>query len=732
MLVTVLDTDNAPKAGLLVRAFTGQTDLGLLEQTDANGQVTFSLPKANYWFRAELNGTPFWSGTQDHCKVPQCGAATVTVTIPVAVTVTDSEGTLLAGLPVFAFDGETYTGYSRTANGNGVAIFTLPVGNYRFRTELDGEEFWSGTENHCAIPGCLDAAIQLPFAPPQTLTTTIAYSYNALNRLTAATYNSGEFFQYAYDAVGNRLNETTQVASTDYVYDDANRLVDVGGVAFTWDNNGNLLSDGVSGYAYDAANRLSQVAQGGDTYSFVYNGMGDRVQQTMGGVVTNYTLDLHAGLTQVLADGTNAYLYGLGRIGQQSADWAYHLPDALGSVRQLADEVSGVSYTQNFEAYGELLAGFGDLGSSYGFTGEWTEATGLVYLRARYYAPGVGRFIERDPSGWEANLFSYAGSNPINRSDRTGLISGPDAFLMCFAIHSGTQVPGLLGSTGMMALNQLTAQNAVDICKLAFSKDAWASMPFGSSPTSSHNLFGMYLMETADQDSHSISPGHLVFTARDALTKELSESHSLMLLRRKYLEMGDTDGPQEVRFNLSQQLQCPFDYTYWNASSILSLPLTCFMGSFYYQLKTINTNEGTYVGFRIDNRTDLESGSHVAFRYPESGFGGSVEGLILNGQITGNESILQVLNTAYDGKYPVSILNPLDQTETGFYTSATLGTHRLGGGNFQQTFVWMEMYDPCDPISRLGFYAWRWHDREEWANWYPPFTQPISAWDAAY
>jgi len=265
VVVTVLDTDNAPKAGLLVRVFTGQTDLGFLEQTDANGQVTFSLPKANYWFRAELNGTPFWGGTQDHCKVPQCGAATVTVTIPVVVTVTGMDGTPFAGLPVYAFDGETYIGYSRTANENGQATFTLPVSNYRFRTELGGEEFWSGEQNHCTIPGCLEAAIQLPFAPPQTLTTTIAYSYDALNRLTAADYDSGTFFHYTYDEVGNRLNETTDVGSTDYVYDNANRLVDADGVTFTWDDNGNLLSDGVSSYAYDAANRLNQVTQGGST-----------------------------------------------------------------------------------------------------------------------------------------------------------------------------------------------------------------------------------------------------------------------------------------------------------------------------------------------------------------------------------------------------------------------------------------------------------------------------------
>ena len=154
--------------------------------------------------------------------------------MPVTVSVTGLNGAIYAGLPVYAFAGETYTGYSRAADENGQATFTLPVGNYRFRTELDGQEFWSGETNHCTLPGCTAAVVELPLAPPQTLATTIDYSYDALNRLTAADYDSGQFFNYTYDEVGNRLNETTQVGSIDYVYDDANRLVDAGGVAFTW------------------------------------------------------------------------------------------------------------------------------------------------------------------------------------------------------------------------------------------------------------------------------------------------------------------------------------------------------------------------------------------------------------------------------------------------------------------------------------------------------------------
>ena len=50
--------------------------------------------------------------------------------------------------------------------------------------------------------------------------------------------------------MGNRLSETTITGTTDYAYDNANRLTDAGGVSYTWDGNGNLLDDGVKTYTY--------------------------------------------------------------------------------------------------------------------------------------------------------------------------------------------------------------------------------------------------------------------------------------------------------------------------------------------------------------------------------------------------------------------------------------------------------------------------------------------------
>ncbi|MEK7784037.1 MAG: hypothetical protein AAB658_01270 [Chloroflexota bacterium] len=79
----------------------------------------------------------------------------------------------------------------------------------------------------------------------------------------------------------------------------------------------------------------------------------------MSGVTTTYTLDLTAGLTQVLADGTNTYLRGAGngRIAQNSTanGKQYFLGDALGSVRQLVSANGAVTLTRSYEPYGSVL-----------------------------------------------------------------------------------------------------------------------------------------------------------------------------------------------------------------------------------------------------------------------------------------------------------------------------------------------------------------------------------------
>jgi len=304
-----------------------------------------------------------------------------------------------------------------------------------------------------------------PTPTPEPLvvtTTTIDYAYDPLYRLVAANHSSDAFFEdaffnYTYDAVGNRLTQETPAGTNTYSYDVANRLTSVDGQAYAWDANGNLLFDGFKTYTYDHANRLSSIVQGPDVYGFGYNGLGDRLQQTVNGATSNYTLDIEAGLTQVLSDGGTDFIYGVGRIAQQgAAGREYFLGDALNSARQLVNDAGRVGLGRAYEPFGDLLSIAGEIQTAYGFAGEWTDATGLINLRARYYQPTTGRFVQPDPFGGfptrpvSLNAYPYAYDNPLLYTDASG--RNP----LLAAVIFGAALGGIIGFVGGGVFARLT------------------------------------------------------------------------------------------------------------------------------------------------------------------------------------------------------------------------------------------------------------------------------------
>jgi RHS repeat-associated protein len=98
----------------------------------------------------------------------------------------------------------------------------------------------------------------------------------------------------------------------------------------------------------------------------------------------------------------------------------------LGSVR-LEMVGSVVETATTYSPYGEVLEQAGASGTVYGFTGEQEDgATGLLYLRARYYNAALKVFQSRDPwegTGWRPqtlNYYVYANNNPLLYTDPSG------------------------------------------------------------------------------------------------------------------------------------------------------------------------------------------------------------------------------------------------------------------------------------------------------------------------
>jgi RHS repeat-associated protein len=146
---------------------------------------------------------------------------------------------------------------------------------------------------------------------------------------------------------------------------------------------------------------------------------------------TQYALDLAATLPVVISDTEAVYLYGLDIIAQQQSERLYHAHDGLGSVRQLLDTTGQIETNYAYDRFGVPLVG-GEVYNPYQYTGEaWDGEVELLYLRARYYQPEVGRFVTKDP--WignprapaTLNRYVYAVNNPANYTDPTGM-QGPD------------------------------------------------------------------------------------------------------------------------------------------------------------------------------------------------------------------------------------------------------------------------------------------------------------------
>ena len=141
--------------------------------------------------------------------------------------------------------------------------------------------------------------------------------------------------------------------------------------SYSFDDNGNLLSTGVMTNVFDAANRLIETERAETTLQPLYNGLGDRVAQTVGATTTNFALDSATALPEVIyTSAGNSYLHLPGVIMAESStsEIRYLLSDGLGSVRQAVDETGVVVASNEFDPYGNPVENGSEV---YGFTGEW-------------------------------------------------------------------------------------------------------------------------------------------------------------------------------------------------------------------------------------------------------------------------------------------------------------------------------------------------------------------------
>jgi RHS repeat-associated protein len=269
-----------------------------------------------------------------------------------------------------------------------------------------------------------------------TLDGSWTYTYDADGQLTHAVFAStnpsvpSQDLAYSYDAMGNRITTVINGTTTAYVSNNVNEYTSVGGVADTYDKDGNLLSDGTNTYTYNELNQLVSVVGPSGTTTFTYNALGQQVAVTTNGQATQYLID-PSGLGNVVEQYTGSgalvadYTYGLGLTSQVTTAGSYYYDfDALGSTAGLTNALGTYVDKYSYLPFGASLTTqtVSNPFQFVGYSGVMTEANGLLFMRARYETSAVGRFISTDPSEILApNLYAYAGNNATTLVDPTGL-----------------------------------------------------------------------------------------------------------------------------------------------------------------------------------------------------------------------------------------------------------------------------------------------------------------------
>ncbi|MFI0479399.1 toxin TcdB middle/N-terminal domain-containing protein [Actinomadura sp. 9N215] len=267
--------------------------------------------------------------------------------------------------------------------------------------------------------------------------------YDALYRLTGVTGSAdGTPFRhsYSYDDAGNfRRNdelgpdELTLEPGTNQL-----RGMTADGAEtplFEHDANGNLTSSPDLALTFDPRGRLVRAVRPDGTvveYAYDHAGMRVRKRVTPTGGQTTETLYVDGRYEVRDGQATRFITSGdtpLAAVGPDGTRFLHH--DALGHLVLVTGPAGEVLLRLGHHAFGTpaFVAGTSDI--PYQFLGNELDETGLIYCRARYYHPGLGRFVSPDlfvllnpeqmlglPSA--LNPYAYASNNPIRQADPEG------------------------------------------------------------------------------------------------------------------------------------------------------------------------------------------------------------------------------------------------------------------------------------------------------------------------
>ena len=236
------------------------------------------------------------------------------------------------------------------------------------------------------------------------------YTYDPLYELTQVTQGGSTTESYSYDSVGNRLSSS---GVPTYSYSPSNELTSNSSGSYTFDANGNALSD-PSGKCDPFGRRVQKSGPLGTT-NYLYDG--DNLAEELdgsGNLKARYTQTQN--IDEFVAES---------RLGTT----IYYDADAVSSSTSLSNTSGTLATTYTYDSFGNVTPSGTTITNPFQYADrEFDTETGLYYFRARYYDPRIGRFVSEDPIGLAGgiNSYRYVSNRSVNFRDPLGLCPPED------------------------------------------------------------------------------------------------------------------------------------------------------------------------------------------------------------------------------------------------------------------------------------------------------------------
>jgi RHS repeat-associated protein len=214
----------------------------------------------------------------------------------------------------------------------------------------------------------------------------------------------------------------------------------------TYDANGNMTSDGINSYVWDAEDRLVNINYPGfNNFSlFAYDVFSRNVliEEATSGSVTSRKQFVWTGLNRKEErDESGLLIKRFLAEGQLYGSTKYfYAQDHLGSVHEMTDDNGAIHARYLYSPYGETTAVSQSVSTDFSFSSYYVHSRSSLCLSVfRQYSSLLARWLNRDPIGENGgvNLNGYCGNSPITWSDPTGLLWEQENRVNCLGSACG-------------------------------------------------------------------------------------------------------------------------------------------------------------------------------------------------------------------------------------------------------------------------------------------------------